>query len=106
MLAYYPIPYYPPTLPPYLTAKDTTMNTTDNTLNAIIDRTLSIIDNGLDRNVGDMTLIKALELVGVMMDIRERQLVYTEHCIRLSKPVRSCTKACVKKPKRNKTDGL
>ena len=72
---------------------------TQNTLDAIIDRTLSIIDNGLDRNVGDMTLMNALELVGIMMDIRERQQVYIE---RSSKPVR----ACAKKPKRNKTNGL
>jgi len=61
------------------------MNTTDNTINTLIDRTLAIIEKGLDRNVGDMTLIQALELVGVLMDIRERQLVYTEHCIDLSK---------------------
>ena len=76
------------------------MNTTDNTLNTLIDRTLSIIDNGLDRNVGDMTLMQAMEFVGVLMDIRERQLAYTERCIALSKPVRACGKACIKKPKR------
>ena len=69
---------------------------TDNTINAIIDRTLSIIDNGLDKQVGDMTLMQAMELVGILMDIRERQHVYTQK----SKPVRACTKACVKKPKR------
>ena len=76
------------------------MNNTDNTMNTLIERTLAIIENGLDRNVGDMTLIQALELVGIMMDMRERQLEYTEHCIRLSKPVRACGKACTKKPKR------
>jgi hypothetical protein len=69
----------------------------NNTLDALIDRTLSIIDNGLDRNVGDMTLMQAMELVGVLMDIRERQHVYIE---RSSKPVRACGKACTKKPKR------
>ena len=76
------------------------MSTTDNTMNTLIDRTLAIIDNGLDRNVGDMTLFHALELVGIMMDLRERQLSYTERCIALSKPVRACGKACMKKPKR------
>ena len=76
------------------------MNTTDNTMNTLIARTLAIIDNGLDRNVGDMTLMQAMEFVGVLMDIRERQLSYTERCIALSKPVRACGKACTKKPKR------
>ena len=76
------------------------MNITDNTMNTLIARTLAIIDNGLDRNVGDMTLMQAMEFVGVLMDIRERQLSYTERCIALSKPVRACGKACTKKPKR------
>ena len=52
-----------------------TQNTT-NTLTALIDRTLAIIDNGLDRNVGDMTLMQAMQFVGILMDMRERQLVY------------------------------
>ena len=69
----------------------------DNTLNALIDRTLSIIDNGLDRNVGDMKLMEALELVGILMDIRERQLVYTQE----SQPPKACQKMCAKKPKRS-----
>ena len=82
------------------------MNTdnTQHTLTALIDRTLAIIDNRLDSNVGDMTLLDALELVGVLMDIRERQLVYDEQVN--PKPVRACTKTCIKKPKSNKTDGL
>jgi hypothetical protein len=67
------------------------------TIDALIDRTLNIIDNGLDRNVGDMTLMQAMELVGVLMDIRERQHVHME---RSSQPVRACGKACTKKPKR------
>ena len=74
------------------------MNNTDNAINALIDRTLAIIDNGLDRSVGDMKLIEALELVGILMDIRERQLVYSQEAN--PKPVRACGKACVKKPKR------
>jgi len=69
----------------------------DNTLNALIDRTLSIIDNGLDRNVGDMSLMQAMELVGILMDMRERQQAYSE---RSSKPTKACGKACIKKPKR------
>ena len=76
------------------------MQNTTNTLNALIDRTLTIIDNGLDRNVGDMTLIQAMEFVGVLMDIRERQATHMERCMQLSKPVRACGKACTKKPKR------
>ena len=76
------------------------MNTqnTQNTIDAMIDRTLSIIDKGIDNNVGDMTLMNALELVGILMDIRERQHVYIE---RSSKPAHACSKACVKKPKRD-----
>ena len=75
------------------------MNTdnTTHTLDTIIDRTISIIDKSLDRHVGDMTLMQAMELVGVLMDIRERQHVYIE---RSSKPARACGKSCVKKPKR------
>jgi hypothetical protein len=71
------------------------MNTdnTTHTLDTIIDRTISIIDKSLDRHVGDMTLMQAMELVGVLMDIRERQRAYTQH-------TQGCTKACVKKPKR------
>lgn len=69
----------------------------DSTIDAMIDRTLSIIAHGLDRNVGDMSLMQAMEFVGVLMDIRERQQAYTE---RSSKPTRACGKACVKKPKR------
>ena len=74
------------------------MSSTDNAINTLIDRTLAIIDNGLDRSIGDMSLMDAMELVGVLMDIRERQLVYTQESN--PKPVRACGKACVKKPKR------
>ena len=44
------------------------MSSTDNAINTLIDRTLAIIDNGLDRSVGDMKLIDALELVGILME--------------------------------------
>ena len=74
------------------------MSNTQNTLDTLIDRTLTIIDNGLDKAVGDMKLIDALELVGILMDIRERQLVYTQESN--PKPVRACGIACTKKPKR------
>lgn len=74
------------------------MSNTDNAINALIDRTLAIIDNGLERSVGDMSLMDAMEFVGILMDIRERQLVYTQESN--PKPVRACGKACVKKPKR------
>ena len=74
------------------------MSSTDNAINALIDRTLAIIDNGLERSVGDMSLMDAMEFVGILMDIRERQLVYTQESN--PKPVRACGKACVKKPKR------
>ena len=72
------------------------MNTT-NTLTALIDRTLTIIDNGLDRNVGDMTLMQAMQFVGILMDIRERQQAHERSS---SERVRACGKACAKKPKR------
>ena len=73
------------------------MNSTQNTLDTLIDRTLAIIDNGLDRSVGDMKLLEALELVGVLMDIRERQQAYKRS---QPQPTRACGKACTKKPKR------
>ena len=73
------------------------IDNTQNTLNALIDRTLAIIDNGIDRHVGDMTLMQAMEFVGVLMDIRERQQAHMKHT---QKKVRACGKACVKKPKR------
>ena len=66
---------------------------TDNTLNALIERTLTIIDNGLDRSVGDMKLLEALELVGILMDMRERQQTYLRNQT-------GCQKICAKKPKR------
>ena len=78
------------------TTQETPMNIST-TIDAMIDRTLAIIDNGLDRNVGDMSLMQAMEFVGVLMDMRERQQAHSE---RSSKPVRACGKACVKKPKR------
>ena len=70
---------------------------TQSRIDAIIDRTLSIIDNGIDNNVGDMTLMQAMELVGTLMDIRERQQAYVK---RTQKKVRACGKACTKMPKR------
>ena len=70
---------------------------TQNTIDAIIDRTLTIIDDGLDQHVGDMTLMQAMEFVGVLMDIRERQQAHVKHT---QKKVRACGKACTKIPKR------
>ena len=70
----------------------------DNTFNALIDRTLAIIDKSLDRCVGDMSLTQAMEFMGVLMDMRERQVVYTQQSN--PKPVRACGKMCTKKPKR------
>ena len=78
---------------------------TQSTLTQIIDRTLALIDKGLEHSVGDMRLMDALELVGVLMDIRERQLVYDNERS-VSEPVPSCRKACMKKPKCKGTDGL
>ena len=84
------------------TQKDTHMNTQNaqknvqNTIDAIIDRTLAMIEEGVDRNVGDMTLMKSLEFIGILMDIRERQQAYVKHT---QKKVRACGKACIKKPK-------
>ena len=93
------MPPYPTTLLPYpqpYTHREIHMNT-QNTIDAIIDRTLAIIDKGIDRNVGDMTLMQAMELVGVLMDIRDRQQAHMKHT---QKKVRACGKACTKIPKR------
>ena len=76
---------------------------TSNTLNTLVERTLAIIDKGLDRNVGDMNLMQAMEFVGVLMDIRERQRAYEK---RMSSHARTCNNTCVKKPTRNETNGL
>ena len=71
---------------------------TEETMNALIERTLAIIDKSLNRCVGDMSLTQAMEFMGVLMDMRERQLVYTQESN--PKPVRACGKLCTKKPKR------
>ena len=94
MLAY-SLPYYPSTLPP--TKNQGIIMNTQNILDTLIDRTITIIDKGLDRNVGDMNLMQAMEFVGVLMDIRERQQAYERSS---SEHVRACGKACTKKPKR------
>jgi len=70
---------------------------TQNILDTLIDRTITIIDKGLDRNVGDMNLMQAMEFVGVLMDMRERQQAYQRN---QSQPTGACGKVCVKKPKR------
>ena len=70
---------------------------TQNTLDTLIDRTLATIDKNLDRCVGDMSLMQAMEFVGVLMDMRERQQAYERSS---SEHVRACGKACTKKPKR------
>ena len=96
MLAYYTTTY-PTTLLPYPPIHREIPMSTQNTLNTLIDRTLAIIDNGIDRHVGDMTLMQAMEFVGVLMDIRERQQAHMKHT---QKKVRACGKACTKMPKR------
>ena len=68
------------------------MNSTQ-TIDAIIERTLATIDKGLDKQVGDMTLMQAMELMGILMDIRDRQYLHIQS-------TQGCSLACVKKPKR------
>ena len=82
------------------------MNTfrTLDTSNKIINTTLETIEKNLSKLIGDMDLMQALKFVGTVMDIRERQVAYVERTT--PKPLRACEKACTKKPKRNKTDGL
>lgn len=75
---------------------DNTQNTED-TINALIDRTLAIVEEHVDRSVGDMNVMQAMEFVGVLMDMRERQQAYERSS---SEHVRACGKACTKKPKR------
>ena len=74
------------------------MNSTQ-IIDAIIERTLNTINKGLDKQVGDMTLMEAMELMGVLMDIRDRQHLHVQS-------TQACSRACVKKPKSYKTDGL
>lgn len=68
-------------------------------IDSIIERTLTTINNGLDKQVGDMTLMQAMEFMGILMDIRDRHYLHVQSTQR-------CAKACVKKPKSYKTDGL
>jgi len=82
--------------------KEAYMNTentqkTQDTLNALIDRTLAIVDEYVDRTVGDMNVMQAMEFVGILMDMRERQQAYERSS---SEHVRACGKVCTKKPKR------
>ena len=79
------------------------MNTLD-TSNKIINTTLETIEKNLSKLIGDMDLMHALKFVGAIMDLRERQVEYIERTT--PKPLRACGKACTKKPKRNKTNGL
>ena len=72
------------------------MNNTDNapqTIDAIIERTLNTINKGLDKQVGDMTLMQVMEFMGILMDIRDRQHLHVQS-------TQGCNRACVKKPKR------
>ena len=69
------------------------------TLDTIIDRTITTIDKGIDRHVGDMTLMQAMEVIGALMDLRDRQHLHMQS-------IKRCASACVKKPKRNETNGL
>ena len=59
-------------------------------MDAIIERTFITIDTHIDKHVGDMTLMQAMEFVGIMIDIRERQQVYMDRV----------SPQCIKKPKR------
>jgi hypothetical protein len=80
-------------------SKEAYMNTqnTEHTLNALIDRTLVIVEEYVDRTVGDMNVMQAMEFVGILMDMRERQQAYERSS---AEHVRACGKACTKKPKR------
>ena len=62
-------------------------------IDSIIERTLVTINHGLDKQVGDMTLMQAMEFMGVLMDIRDRHYLHVQS-------TQGCSLACVKKPKR------
>ena len=65
-----------------------TQNTQD-TIDKIIDRTMKMVEDNLTQLTGDMRLMQAIEFIGVMMDIRERQQVYVRST---SKPAQACVK--------------
>ena len=72
---------------------------TEDTANAIIHTTLQTIEKNLPKLIGDMDLMHALKFVGAIMDIRDRQHTYVQASQRRMND-------CVKKPKRNETNGL
>ena len=74
------------------------MNTLD-TSNKIINTTLETIEKNLSKLIGDMDLMHALKFVGAIMDIRDRQHTYVQAS-------QNRMNDCVKKPKRNETNGL
>ncbi len=65
-----------------------TQNTQD-TIDKIIDRTMKMVEDNLIQLTGDMRLMQAMEFIGVMMDIRERQQAYVRST---SKPAQACVK--------------
>tara|TARA_B100000212_G_C27257354_1_gene482915 strand:- start:544 stop:777 length:234 start_codon:yes stop_codon:yes gene_type:complete len=67
--------------------------------NNIIHNTLETIEKNLDKLIGDMDLMCALKFVGAVMDLRDRQYTYIH-------TAQNRINDCVKKPKRNETDGL
>lgn len=77
------------------------MNTpnTIKTMDTIIDRTMVTIEENLSQLIGDMSLMNALKFVDTMMDLRDRQHTYVQ-------ATQNRTNDCVKKPKRNETNGL
>ena len=72
--------------------KDNLQNSTV-IIDSIIERTLVTINHGLDKQVGDMTLMQAMEFMGVLMDIRDRHYLHVQS-------TQVCNNTCVKKPKR------
>lgn len=77
------------------------MNTehTEHTANKIIHSTLETIEKNLSKLIGDMELMQALKFVDAVMNLRDRQHAYVT-------ATQNSIDDCVKKPKRDETNGL
>lgn len=66
---------------------------TNNTLNIIINKTLATIEASIETATGNMSIQEAMELVDMLMDMRERNEAY----MRMHEPPKACKSVCNKK---------
>ena len=72
------------------------MNIT-NTLTTIIEQATTLIEKQALKDIGNMTIEEALDIIERMQDIRDREAIYARE--------KAC-KACIKKVQKKKSNGL